>query len=484
MDTLVSAIAHPVQAVSKVAAAQLGTEATSEAHQLFRDHPGHGNHKTGKSSAEEETIPGVLHPGSTGVIYTSDRAAANGFTDTDLEWANMGQGAPEVGPIPGAPVRLSTVSLEDINVNEYAPTTGIKPLREKIAHLYNTLHRSGKASQYTFENVCVVPGGRAGMSRVAAVVGDVFAGYQLPEYTAYSDCFTSFKRLIPIPTVLTAEDSYKLDIPSLKKEVKEKGLSVVVASNPRNPTGQVIAGDSLSSLVQMTREMEVTVVLDEFYSFYMYEDEFKGRSLSAAAEVEDVNEDSVVIIDGLTKGFRLPGWRVCWIVGPKDLISAVSQSGSFLDGGANHPLQVAALELLEPERVRRDIISLQDHFRIKRDYCLQRLSEMGLPVSIPPVATFYIWLDLSSLPEPLNNGLSFFEEALKEKCIVVPGIFFDVNPSKRRDLFHSPCHHFVRLSFGPPMPQLEKGMDAIERLIKRGKTGEGHGSYLPTLKKK
>lgn len=46
--------------------------------------PKHGNHKTGKSSAEEETIPGVLHPGSTGVIYTSDRAAANGFTDTDL----------------------------------------------------------------------------------------------------------------------------------------------------------------------------------------------------------------------------------------------------------------------------------------------------------------------------------------------------------------------------------------------------------------
>lgn len=43
------------------------------------------------------------------------------------------------------------------------------------------------------------------MSRIASVIGDVFAGYQLPEYTAYSDCFTAFKRLVPIPTVLKAE---------------------------------------------------------------------------------------------------------------------------------------------------------------------------------------------------------------------------------------------------------------------------------------
>ncbi len=42
-------------------------------------------------------------------------------------------------------------------------------------------------SQYTYENVCIVPGGRAGMSRVAAVVGDVYCGYQVPEYTTYSE---------------------------------------------------------------------------------------------------------------------------------------------------------------------------------------------------------------------------------------------------------------------------------------------------------
>ncbi len=52
-------------------------------------------------------------------------------------------------------------------------------------------------------------------------------------------------------------------------------------------------------------------------------------------------------------------------------------------------------------------------------------------------------------------------------CAVVPGIFFDLNPAKRRDLFDSPCHHFVRLSYGPRMETLEAGLAGIERVVKR-----------------
>lgn len=52
---------------------------------------------------------------------------------------------------------------------------------------------------------------------------------------------------------------------------------------------------------------------------------------------------------------------------------------------------------------------------------------------------------------------TFFEELLKEQTIVIPGIFFDINPSHRRNLFNSPCHHFIRISFGPPLADLDKG---------------------------
>ncbi|KAH9950211.1 aminotransferase [Amylocystis lapponica] len=458
-------------------------EKESEAHMIFRDAAGHKPKSVLPQTVnpEEETVPGIQHPGSTGVIYCSDRAMANGFSyASSHEWANLGQGAPEVGPIPDAPPKPQSIPLPEDSL-EYAPTTGIKALREAVATLYNHTYRQGKASQYTYENVCIVPGGRAGLSRVAAVVGDVYCSYQVPDYTAYDQVLGAFKRLIPVPTSLEADNNYRLDIEQTRKDIKNQGLEVIIASNPRNPTGQVIQGDELKQLVSLAREATTTVILDEFYSWYIYpEDEAEfGKSISSAQYIDDVNSDPVVIVDGLTKNWRLPGWRVCWVIGPKNLVTALSQSGSFLDGGANHPLQLAAIDLLKPERVHLEKLALQKHFKHKRDHVLRRLKTLGFRVDVPPQATFYVWLNLENLPAPLNNGLTFFEELLKEKTIVIPGIFFDINPAHRRNLFNSPCHHFVRLSFGPPLDVLDMGIDAMERVLKKAKKegmrAFGHG---------
>lgn len=321
------------------------------------------------------------------------------------------------------------------------------------------------------------------MSRVAAVISDVYCSYQVPDYTAYDQVLGAFKRLIPVPTALNPENKYAMDIEQLKRDVQVQGIQVILASNPRNPTGQVIRGNELKELVAVARE-HVTLILDEFYSWYIYPEEGQdfGECVSSAEFIEDVNEDSVVIVDGLTKNWRLPGWRVCWVVGPKNLISALSQSGSFLDGGANHPLQLAAIPLLDPKRIHQDRLALQKHFKTKRDHVLGRLERLGLKVHVHPQATFYIWLNLEGLPHPLNNGLTFFEELLKEQTIVIPGIFFDVDPNHRRNLFNSPCHHFVRLSFGPPLEDLDKGIDAIGRVLKKAKK-EGLSSFGHSYKK-
>jgi len=109
--------------------------------------------------------------------------------------------------------------------------------------------------------------------------------------------------------------------------------------------------------------------------------------------------------------------------------------------------------------------ALQRHFRDKRDYVVQRLTDLGFKIEFVPDSTFYLWLDLSGLPDGINDGLNFFSACLREKVIVVPGIFFDLNPSKRRDLFDSPCHHFVRLSYGPRLDVLKMGLDGIARVV-------------------
>ncbi|KAI5890727.1 PLP-dependent transferase [Schizophyllum commune H4-8] len=461
------------------------SETESEAHQIFRSSAGHQAKTVMPQTVnpDEETVPGIVHPGSTGVIYCSDRASVNGFSyATKHEWANLGQGAPEAGPIPGGSERPGSIPVPEESL-EYAPTTGVRDLRAAVANLYNETYRKGKASQYTHENVCIVPGGRTGLSRVASVIGNVYTSYQIPDYTAYDQVLASFRRLVPVPTVLDAGAKYALDIERLKRDVEGQGFSVVLMSNPRNPTGQVIKGDKLKELVEISRD-GATLILDEFYSWYVYpkEGEEFGQSVSSAEFIEDVDKDSVIIVDGLTKNWRLPGWRICWVVGPKNLITALSQSGSFLDGGANHPLQLAAIPMLEPTRVQQDKIALQNHFKAKRDHVLGRLNALGLTAHAAPSSTFYIWLDLSALPPPLNNGLTFFEELLKEKTIVVPGIFFDINPAHRRNLFHSPCHAFVRLSFGPPVEDLNRGLDAIKRVLKKveqgGTIGQGYKKSL------
>jgi aspartate/methionine/tyrosine aminotransferase len=181
--------------------------------------------------------------------------------------------------------------------------------------------------------------------------------------------------------------------------------------------------------------------MDEFYGGYNYTTNCDGTTISAASNVEDVDEDDVLLIDGLTKRFRLPGWRIAWIVGPKEFIKAIGSCGSYLDGGANVPFQEAAVEMLEPKMVREEMKALQKHFRNKRDYVIGRLREIGFDIKKVPESTFYVWLDLSCLPSQISDGLNFFQACLEEKVIVVPGIFFDLNPSRRRDLFDSPCHH-------------------------------------------
>lgn len=207
--------------------------------------------------------------------------------------------------------------------------------------------------------------------------------------------------------------------------------------------------------------------MDEFYGGYNYTSNCDGHTVSAADNILDVDDDDVLIVDGLTKRFRLPGWRVAWILGPKEFIKAIGSCGSYLDGGTNVPFQEAAIPMLEPEKVLKEMQALQRHFKSKRDYALGRLQEMGFKIKHVPDSTFYIWLDLSGLPAEINDGLNFFQKCLEEKTIVVPGIFFDLNPSKRRDLFDSPCHHFVRLSYGPKMEHVRAGLDAIERIVKR-----------------
>lgn len=361
-----------------------------------------------------------------------------------------------------------------VGSREYGPTSGIKKLREAVANLYNAHHRQDKPSKYTWENVCIVPGGRAGLIRIAAVLGNAYLGFFVPDYTAYNEMLSLFRNFAAIPIPLERRDHYHINPAKIDEEIR-RGTSVILTSNPRNPTGKMVANPELAEIQDICRD-RATLIMDEFYGGYNYTSDCDGRVVSAADNIHDVNADDVLIIDGLTKRFRLPGWRVAWIVGPKEFIQAIGSCGSYLDGGTNVAFQEAAIPILEPSKVRSEMQALQRHFRDKRDYVIGRLEAMGFQLTYTPDSTFYLWLNLEQLPAAINDGLNFFQACLEEKVIVVPGIFFDLNPSRRRDLFDSPCHHYVRVSYGPVKEVLAKGLDGIERVLRR------HGAFPERLK--
>jgi aspartate/methionine/tyrosine aminotransferase len=411
-----------------------------------------------------EQIPGFRQVPRTGVIYVMHEAAQHGFIYGHPEWANLGQGSPETGELPGAPPRLEKLEIS-AGSHSYGPIEGGKALRQKVADLYNHLYRKDKDSQYTYENVSIAGGGRLALTRLVAALDNINLGHFIPDYTAYEELLTGFKTFIPIPILLDANAGYRISLASLRNEIMGHGFNALLMSNPANPTGQLAEGNELKAWVRTARELRCSLILDEFYSHYIYTGSPNDcKMVSAAAYVDDVDRDPIIIVDGLTKNWRYPGWRMSWTLAPKSVIEALASAGSFLDGGANHPFQHQAMGLLEPEIAIQETCAIQSVFRKKRDYVLERVAEMGLEVESDPEGAFYVWANLSKLPEPLNDGLGFFRAGLEHKVITVPGVFFDVNPGKRRP--KARYQHYCRISFGPEMASLERGMDGLAAMIR------------------
>lgn len=401
----------------------------------------------------------------TGVIFVTTEAVRRGYRSADASWCNLGQGQPETDDLPGAPPRVTSLEIDPTD-QDYAPVAGIGELRSAVADLYNRLYRRGLKSQYTAENVSISSGGRAGLTRVAASIGHVNLGHFLPDYTAYEELLEIFRAFTAIPILLEGDRRYSFTADDLRREVRGRGLSAILASNPCNPTGKHVRGDELAGWVRVARELDCTLLFDEFYSHYVWTAEGDALPVESAARyVEDVDRDPVVILDGLTKNWRYPGWRVAWTVAPKPIIEAVASAGSFLDGGGSKPLQRVAVPLLAEEPTVKETRAIAAAFGKKRNFLVERLRKMGVGIDVEPEGTFYVWGKLAGLPAPLNDGMGFFRAALEHKVITVPGQFFDVNPGKRRGALASRFNEYARFSFGPRLSVLETACDRLEALI-------------------
>jgi aspartate/methionine/tyrosine aminotransferase len=401
-----------------------------------------------------------------GVIHVVAEAMKLGFRNGDPDWCNLGQGQPEVGSLPGAPPRVSDVTLQPSD-HAYGHVNGLAELRAAVAAHYNRLFRRGRRSQYAAENVAIVSGGRLALSRIVAALGSVNVGYQTPDYTAYEDMLDYHRhRFTPVLAPTVADDGFRVPPDRFDAIVRIAGLGAYVVSNPCNPTGVVLAEPELERFVEACRRQDCLFIADEFYSHYVYD--LGGlpvdRPVSSAAVVEDVERDPVLIVDGLTKNFRYPGWRMGWVVGPRNLIETIGRTASAIDGGPSTPAQRAAVEVLEPQRADQETTAVRTAFRRKRDLMRPRLEALGVRFATPGEGTFYLWGSIADLPAPFNDAEVLFRAALKARVMLVPGAFFDVNPGRLRR-GRSPFSDWMRFSFGPPEENVALGLDRLATLI-------------------
>lgn len=403
-----------------------------------------------------------------GVIWVVHQASLRGFTNGDPDWCNLGQGQPEVGEMQGDCPRINHIDLEPQD-HAYGPVGGSLEVRQAIADMINRQYRQGKMP-YTADNISFAAGGRLSLTRLYTILADgCRIAYKNPDYTAYEDYLYGLRnRCMLLPIYTKPENAFRIPAQELADIIHQERVNCFVFSNPCNPTGEVIQGETLKRYVEIARKESCLLGCDEFYSHFIYSDDGTPAQgpVSALEFVEDVENDPVVVFDGLTKSYRYPGWRAGWAVGPKHIIEQMNRAASAVDGGPSMLTQRAALEALKPDRVATTTKALRNEFAKKRDYMLKELKDMGIEPAQAPNGTFYIWANIEKLPAPINDADDFFFACLEEKVMTVPGHFFDVRPYRVRPA-EEPYRHWVRLSYGPDMETVKKGLKRMRDVIQK-----------------
>ena len=413
-------------------------------------------------------FPMVRYVPYMGVIWTVNEASNLGFYNGHPDWCNVGQGQPEVGTIDGAPDRIESLKLQPSDA-AYGPVGGTPEVREAIADWVNRTYRKGM-SQYTAENVSFACGGRLALTRLYSIFKDgARIAYKNPDYTAYEDYLYPLRHNCELIELRAEEkDGFTVPVERFENFMHDVRPNAFVFSNPCNPTGQVIKDEAMDRYINAARKENCLLGADEFYATFSYNEDGSPaeKAVSALPYVKDINRDPVIVFDGLTKGFRYPGWRAGWAIGPKYLIEMINRAASAVDGGPSTMVQRGVIEELAEGHAEAELLATRKEFAVKRKMMMEGLAELGIHTPAnQPLGTFYLWASIENLPGKLSDADYFFHACLQKKVITVPGHFFDVRPFRVRPT-NEPYRHWVRFSYGPNRQTIKTALERIAQVIK------------------
>ena len=327
---------------------------------------------------------------------------------------DFGMGNPD-GATPKHIVDKLIEAAQKTATHRYSLSRGLPRLRKAICNWYGS--RYGVELDAEKEAIVTI-GSKEGIAHLCLAVLDDADTVAVPNPSYPIHIFGPVIAGSQVQSIaLDGSDETAL-IEKLEDELPRMSLrpKLLILNFPANPTTQCVSLSLFERLVPLCKELGIYLVHDLAYADLV----FDGYRAPSVMEVPGAKDIAVEFFT-LSKSYNMPGWRVGFMVGNKELVAALGRIKSYFDYGMFTPVQVAAIAALDGPQ---DCVSqIRNTYKARRDVLVPGLNRLGWPVELPR-ATMFVW---AKIPERYGNvgSVEFSKKLLSEaKVAVSPGIGF------------------------------------------------------------
>lgn len=326
----------------------------------------------------------------------------------------------------------------------YSQNAGLLELRETISRRYKEK-----------ESIDYSP-----VSEIAVTVGAMEALYLTllslvnpgDEVIIPAPYYVNYKQMVEmcggIPVIVDPSDRGTLLVNGEDIEKVITGRTkIILLNSPANPSGRILSDRTIKKIAKLAIEKNLLVISDEVYRKLIYD----GKQYLSIATLPGM-KDNVIVINSLSKEFCMTGYRIGYVIGPEDVISAVVKLQENVAACAPLPSQYAAIEALGTDEDYSE--HMIETFTRRRDTLYKELKEAeGIRV-IKPEATFYAMVNISGLG--YESSVQFAYDLLENAHVaVVPGVAYG-----------NICKDFIRIAFTLDESKIIEGAKRIVRFTK------------------
>lgn len=360
----------------------------------------------------------------------------------------FGAGEPDF-PTPDHIVEAAIAACREPSNHRYGPASGLPELREALV---DKTERDSKWRPETSQ-ILITNGGKHAVYNSCAALIDPGDEVLLPApyWTTYPEAIALAGGItVEVPTDIESE--FKVTVEQLESATTASTKALFFVS-PSNPTGAVYSADEIIAIGKWAIERGIWIIADEIYEHLTYEGHEHHSIRALLPEIDD----QCLIVNGVAKTYAMTGWRVGWMIGPTDVISAAGNLQSHATSNVANVSQRAALAAVSGDL--KDVIRMRESFDRRRQTMTEMLTNIDGVRLLETQGAFYAFPDFSAFygreiaGKRAQNTLELAAIILEEaKVAIVPG-----------EAFGSPG--YARLSFALGDEDLEEGLTRITQLL-------------------